>query len=123
VSASRLRANEPDVLITAVKIAGLKRMLVVSGAARAGGNFLNSLRTGKNLDWTFVSSSAAFIPRPRTENLRRDSNERLVDTSGNGRISTQGLAIALVDELERPRHSRQRVVINQTIWIPEILQG
>lgn len=127
--------SEAATVITAAKQAGVPRLLVVGGAgslevapgkalvdtpnfpdaykpeALAGRQFLETLREEKELDWTFLSPSALFEPGERTATFRLGAEQLLVDAQGTSRISMEDYAIALVDELESPRHSRQRFTV------------
>lgn len=122
-------------IIAATKAAKVQRLLVVGGAGSlevspgltlvntpnfpaeykpetlAGVEFLNVLRGEKELDWTFLSPSYLFAPGERTGKFRLGRDELLVGADGQSRISTEDFAIALVDELEQPRHSRQRFTV------------
>ena len=135
LSASRFQTSDANALIAAVKKAGVKRLLLVGGAgslevapgkvlmetpdfpeaykaeARAGGTFLDTLRKEKDLDWTFLSPSAEFVPGKRTGEFRLGGNELLVDSTGKSWISMEDFAIAMVDELEHPKHTRQRFTV------------
>jgi putative NADH-flavin reductase len=135
ISAVRFQSANPRSLIEAVKKAGVKRLLVVGGAgslevspgmqlvdtpdfpeaykpeALAGRDFLNVLRGEQELDWTFLSPSALFVPGERTGKFRLGTDRLLVNANGESRISMEDYAIALVDELETPRHSRQRFTV------------
>jgi putative NADH-flavin reductase len=132
VSSTRFQGNDPRALIAAVKKAGVKRLLVVGGAgslevapgvalidtpqfpaaykpeAAAGRDFLNVLRGEKELEWTFFSPAAFFGPGARTGKFRLGGDQLLVGPDGQSRISMEDYAIALVDELETPRHARRR---------------
>ena len=132
VSASNFVSSDPRVLLAAVKRAGVGRLLVVGGAgslevapgkalmdtpefpdaykpeARAGRDFLDALRAERDLDWTFLSPPAEFEPGPRTGQFRLGKDQLLVGPDGRSRISMEDYAIALVDELESPRHFRER---------------
>ena len=77
----------------------------------AGVEFLNVLRGEKELDWTFLSPPYFFAPGERTGKFRLDKDKLLVAADGQSRISTEDFAIALVDELEQPKHSRQRFTV------------
>lgn len=79
--------------------------------ALAGRDFLNVLRGERELDWTFLSPSALFVPGERTGKFRPGTERLLVGAGGESRISMEDYAIALVDELETPRHSRQRFTV------------
>ena len=122
-------------MIGAVKWAGVKRLLVVGGAgslevapgvqlvdtpdfpeaykpeALAGRDFLNVLRDERELDWTFPSPSALFVPGERSGQFRLGTDGLLVGANGESKISMEDYPIALVDELENPRHSRQRFTV------------
>ena len=135
LSASRFQTSDANALITAVKKAGVKRLLVVGGAgsleaspgkmlvdtpdfpeaykveARAGVKFLDTLRNEKDLDWTYLSPSADFSPGERTGKFRIDGDRLLVDSNGKSWVSMEDFALAMVDELEHPKHSRQRFTV------------
>lgn len=135
MSACRFETSDATALINALKQAGVARLLVVGGAgslevapgsllmetpdfpeafkteARAGGKFLGTLRKESDLDWTFLSPSADFAPGKRTGKFRLGGNELLVDEKGKSWISMEDFAIAMVDELEHPKHVRQRFTI------------
>ena len=122
-------------IIAATKAAKVPRLLVVGGAGSldvspgltlvntpdfpaeykpetlAGVEFLNVLRGEKELDWTFLSPSYFLAPGERTGKFRLGRDELLVAADGQSRISTEDFAIALVDELEQPKHSRQRFTV------------
>lgn len=134
ISAVRFASSDPSKLITAVRAAGVKRYLVVGGAASlevapgqrlidqpafpdayrtealGGIAFLDQLRQEKELDWTFLSPSAEFGPGQRTGKFRVGKDSLLVSDQGS-KISYEDYAIALVDEIERPAHSRQRFTV------------
>ena len=135
ISAVRFQSTNAQSLIEAVKSAGVKRLLVVGGAgslevtpgvqlvdtpnfpeaykpeALAGRDFLDTLRGERKLDWTFLSPSALFMPGERTGTFRIGTDRLLVGANGESMISFEDYAIALVNELETPRHSRQRFTV------------
>ena len=135
ISATRFVTSDADALIAAVKSAHVKRLLVVGGAgsleiapgkmlldtegfpeafkaeAQAGARFLERLRSETDLDWTFLSPSADFAPGERTGRFRLGGDRLLSDAEGKSHISMEDFAIAMVDELERPAHSRQRFTV------------
>ena len=71
---------------------------------------LDLLRAEKQLDWTFLSPSAMFIPGERTGTFRLGTDLLLSNENGSS-ISFEDFAIALVDELEKPAHSRARFTV------------
>ena len=135
ISAVHFTASDPAVLLAAVKQSGVKRYLVVGGAgslevapgvrlfdtkefpaiyldeAKKGGAYLDLLKGESGLDWTFLSPSALIEPGERTGKFRLGKDQLLVDGNGQSRISAEDYAIALVDELETPAHSRQRFTV------------
>lgn len=134
ISAVYFTASDPVFLIDAVKDAGVKRYLVVGGAgslevapgkllvntpdfpdsykpeAKKGFEFLETLRKEKDLDWTFLSPSAMFVPGERTGKFRLGKDQLLTNDKGSS-ISFEDFAIAMVDELEKSAHSRQRFTV------------
>jgi len=121
--------------IAATKKAGVPRLLVVGGAgslevapgkalvdspefpaaykteALAGRTFLETLRAEKELDWTFLSPSALLEPGKRTGSYRTGGDWLLADATGKSWISMEDYAIAMVDEIEKPAHSRRRFTV------------
>jgi uncharacterized protein len=115
-------------LVEAVEKNGGPRLVVVGGAGslfvapgvtlRASGHLppewvpivdshikvLDNLKQS-SIDWTYFSPAAFFEPGERTGKFRLGKDDLIADEKGNSRISMEDYAIALVDELERPRHS------------------
>ncbi|BAN25149.1 NAD(P)-dependent oxidoreductase [Caballeronia insecticola] len=134
-SATRFEPIPASAIVEPVKRAGVPRLLVVGGAgslyaapgqrvldlpdfpaaykaeATAGAAFLDALRRERDLDWTFVSPSAEFVPGPRTQKFRLGVDELLVDNSGRSWISYDDYAIAFLDEFESDAHVRQRITV------------
>ncbi|HCD85935.1 NAD(P)-dependent oxidoreductase [Agrobacterium deltaense] len=134
ISSVHFTASDPATLIEAVRASGVQRYLVVGGAgsleiapgqrvvdlpdfpaaykaeATKGAEFLDILKQEKQLDWTFLSPSAEFVPGERTGKFRLGKDSLLSNDEGS-RISFEDYAIALVDEIEKPQHSRQRFTI------------
>lgn len=135
ISAVHFSASDPGTLIGAVKASGVPRYIVVGGAgslevapglklidtpqfpaayldeARKGADFLDLLKAEPALNWAFLSPSALIQPGERTGRFRLGIDQLLVDDAGNSAISTEDYAIALVDELETPRHERRRFTV------------
>lgn len=134
ISSVHFTASDPQILVDAVRASGVKRYVVVGGAgslevapgvslvstpefpalykaeATKGGEFLKLLRTVDDLDWTFLSPSAAFVPGERTGNFRLGKDQLLTSDAGSS-ISFEDYAMALVNELESPAHLRQRFTV------------
>lgn len=135
ISASMFLSSNAASLISSLKEAGVPRLLVVGGAgsllvapgvkliatpnfpeaykaeASAGGAYLDTLRSEKELDWTFLSPSAEFVEGERTGQFRLGQDKLLVSAEGRSWISFEDFAIAFIDELEKPAHSRQRFTV------------
>jgi putative NADH-flavin reductase len=134
-SAAHFSGIAASSIIDPVKAAGVPRLLVVGGAgslyaapglkvidtpnfpaeykaeASAGSVFLDTLRSETDLNWTFLSPSALFVEGERTGKFRIGADDLLVDSSGKSWISFADYAIAYLDELEQPQHSRQRFTV------------
>lgn len=135
ISAVHFLASDPVKLIGAVQESGVPRYLVVGGAgslevapgvalvttpnfpvvykaeAEKGGAFLDLLRRQTGLNWTFLSPSALFVAGERTGKFRLGTDRLLTGTDGKSGISFEDFAVALVDEIERPAHIRQRFTV------------
>jgi len=69
------------------------------------------LRQTSDLDWTFLSPSAQFVAGERTGVFRLGTDTALRNANGRSWISYEDYAVALVDEIEKPRHSRRRFTV------------
>jgi uncharacterized protein len=125
-------------LLTAARQAGVKRVIIAGGAAslliapektlldsghlpkewvtiaKAHSDLLDLLRTanlGADLDWTYFSPAGFIQPGQRTGKFRLGKDEMVADEQGQSRISAEDYAVALVDELEQPRHVRERFTV------------
>jgi uncharacterized protein len=58
--------------------------------------------------WSYVSPGALLEPGERTGRYRLGADELLVDEQGRSRITMEDFAIAMLDEVENPRHARRR---------------
>jgi putative NADH-flavin reductase len=64
-----------------------------------------------DLDWTSVSPAALIHPGERTGTFRLGKDAHGTESKGKSRISTEDFAAALVEEVEKPRHIRQRFTV------------
>ncbi|MFI5801630.1 NAD(P)-dependent oxidoreductase [Streptomyces sp. NPDC051561] len=64
-----------------------------------------------DVDWAYISPAAMFEPGTRTGSYRLGVDELLVGADGNSAISMEDMAIALLDEAERPKHHRTRFTV------------
>lgn len=72
---------------------------------------LDGLRTVKDVNWTFLSPSAMFQEGPSTGRFRIGEEQLLVGKDGTSGISNRDYAIAMMDELEKPCHTRKRFTV------------
>jgi uncharacterized protein len=126
--------NENDVhrVLDALRKAGVKRCLFVVGAGsllRTDGRThfdhmaekgiqpptskpaalaLAEIQKVTDLDWTAISPPASIQPGARTGKFRLGRDHLLEDDKGKSEISREDFAIAILDEIEKPKHIRQR---------------
>ena len=117
-----------DKLIKAVRLSGVKRYLVVGGAgtlevapgvtgldsgllpdfvvpvAKSAQDYLDILKSSKDINWTVLAPGAEFTAGERTGKFRLGTHELIVDSNGKSAVSFEDYAIALLDEIEEPRH-------------------
>jgi uncharacterized protein len=68
-------------------------------------------RSPESLDWFYVSPAlefGAWLPQDVTGQYRVSDDVLLKDAAGESHISAADLALAVLDEIEQPRHSRRR---------------
>jgi putative NADH-flavin reductase len=66
---------------------------------------------GDGVDWAYLSPPALLEPGERTGAYRTGTDTLLVDDSGRSAISMEDLAVALLDEAERPAHRGRRFTV------------
>ena len=122
-------------IISGVKKSGIKRLLVVGGAGTLevapgvqlldtvtfpenikGGvlatrEVLYMLRKERELEWTFLSPPSSIASGERTGHYRVGKDQLLKNAKNESKISTQDYAIAMLDELEHPKHIRERFTV------------
>jgi hypothetical protein len=69
------------------------------------------VRTSDGVDWVYLSPPATLEPGVRTGQYRVGRDELLVAPDGASYISMEDFAIALLDEIEEPRHRRTRFTV------------
>ncbi|MGW5265014.1 NAD(P)-dependent oxidoreductase [Microbispora sp. NPDC004025] len=72
---------------------------------------LAACRADTTADWAYLSPADVLVPGARTGRYRVGADELVVDADGESRISMEDLAVALLDEAERPRHHRTRFTV------------
>lgn len=75
------------------------------------GDALQVLRTAPDVRWTSLSPAATIEPGERTGTYRTGTEELVTDAEGNSYISAEDYAVALVDEIETPRHIGERFTV------------
>ncbi len=70
--------------------------------------FLDDLRGETELNWTFLCPAAMLAPGERTGKYRVGADQLLTGDDGQSRISIQDYAVAMLDEVESPKHPQQR---------------
>jgi hypothetical protein len=125
-------------IIAAVKESGVQRFLAVGGAGSlklaSGEEFIESedfppdftpflpgirgtrelyylLKKEPDLDWVFLAPSSRLEPGERTGQYRVGKDHLLFDDEGESRISLEDFAVAMIDELEQPKHHRERFTV------------
>lgn len=84
---------------------------IMGGVKSLGEFYLNTLMNERDIDWIFFSPAGTLEPGERTGKFRLGKDDLIVDASGNSHISVQDYAVAMVDELEKPAHHRERFTI------------
>ena len=121
-------------LLAGLNAAGVKRLSVVGGAgslevtpgvqlvdtpnfpeewkgiALAHRDVLPILKAS-DLEWSYLSPAAFIQPGERTGKFRLGGKQLVTDEKGESRISAEDFAVALVDELESPKHVRQQFTL------------
>ena len=130
----KMTVRRPELEVV-VKEAGVRRLLIVGGAgslyvapgvrvmdrgvpeAFAPGVkglaevYYSYLIPEKELDWVFFSPAANLVPGERTRKFRLGKDDLIRSVSGESRISVEDYAVAMIDELEKEMHHRERFTI------------
>ncbi len=132
----RFKGFDYDKAIAAFNASDAPRLLIVGGAAslsvEPGGpalidtpgfpdevkieaeparQVLKKLKSSNRSDWTFLSPSIMIGPGERTGKFRLGKDEVLKDAEGNSRISYEDYAVAMIDEVETPKHQGERFTV------------
>jgi hypothetical protein len=118
-----------------VKKSGVKRLIVIGGAgslevapgvqlidtpqfpaeykpgASGARDYLNIIKQETALDWTFISPAIEMnhaTAGVRKGTYRTGLDNPVFDANGRSVLSVEDLALVTVDELEQPKHIRQR---------------
>jgi len=121
-----------------IKKAGIQRLIVVGGAgslfvapnvqlidtpqfpaewkpgALGARDYLSILKKEEGLDWTFLSPAIEMhhgTSGQRRGTYRTGLENPVFDEGGRSVVSVEDLAVAVIDELEHPKHIRKRFTI------------
>ena len=135
VMSVRFEKLDVDQALRAIERSGVPRLLIVGGAAslevapgvqlidtpdfpdfikveaEPARQALARIRREEKVDWTFLSPSVFFGPGERTGTFRLGKDELLTAEDGKSHISYEDYAIALLDEIEQPKHRRERFTV------------
>lgn len=128
-----------DAIVRGVESGRVRRLLVVGGAgslfvapgvqlidtpqfldhvppnvvpgARAARDALTALRANTVLDWTYLSPPAMLGQGAPAGAYRLGGDDLLMDGAQPAGIAVTDLALAIVDEIEQPRHVRARFTV------------
>ncbi len=128
------KENNPKIL-EAAKLAGVERLLLVGGAGilyvkpglrvfEAGGLpeswipgvksmyefYLETVSKEQDIDWVYLAPAGNLgdlKPGVRTGKYRVGTDTLLTDAEGNSFISVEDYAVAMIDELETPKHHKE----------------
>jgi putative NADH-flavin reductase len=86
----------------------------IKPGATAARDYLNHIKEEKDLDWTFLSPALEMhqgTSGERKGTYRKSLETPVFDENGRSIASVEDTALAIVDELENPQHSRQRFTV------------
>lgn len=131
----RFQGLDLDSVLNTIRASGVPRLLVVGGAAsleaEPGVQLIDTpgfpdvikveaeparqglarLRREEAIDWTFLSPSVFFGPGARTGAFRLGGDALLTAEDGKSHISYEDYAVAMLDEIEQPKHRRARFTV------------
>lgn len=123
---ARSLVTAAQVLLKALERRPSLRLIVVGGAAslevmpglpenymavvEAHRNAMNLYRTSDR-NWSYFCPAVMTAPGERTGRFRLGGNEMVIGADGQSRISCEDYAVALLDEVEIPRHLQRRFTI------------
>jgi putative NADH-flavin reductase len=63
------------------------------------------------VNWTYFSPAGSIQPGERTGKFRVGGDQLIVGENGKSEISMEDYAVAMLDEVEKPRYERQRFTV------------
>lgn len=115
----KISASGPDLDVVKADVADTDMLVdackgkdaIMGGVKSLGEFYLNTLMHEKEIDWVFFSPAGTLEPGKRTGQFRLGKDDLIVDENGNSHISVEDYAVAMVDELENPKHHYERFTI------------
>lgn len=122
-------------LLNGVRQANVKRLIIVGGAgslevapgvqlvdtpefpeaykaaALAHREALKLYQKETGVEWTYISPAAEIAPGERTGMFRTGGTHLISDEQGRSFISMEDYAVAVLDEIEEPRHVREQFTV------------
>lgn len=122
-------------VLAALRQAGVKRLLVMGGAgtlevapgvknvdrpefpeawrdgSRAGSQKLDILKGIADLEWSYLSPAHEIFEGQRTGTFRLGGDQLVTDGNGDSKISFEDYAVAMIDEMEEPKHIGKRFTL------------
>lgn len=135
ILAVRYQTTDGKKILEAAKKAGVKRIAVVGGAgtlevapgqhlmhqdffpmeyfaeATANADILEVLKSNNDFAWTYISPPAYFFDGDAIGNVRFDTDKLVMDAEGKSAVSTGDYAVVMMDEIENPKHLRERFTL------------
>ena len=81
------------------------------GGAKSTAVVKEILRGQTDVEWTVLCPPMSIEPGGRTGQFRLGGDDLMAAADGSSRISAEDYAVAMVDELEQPRHSGHRFTL------------
>jgi uncharacterized protein len=128
--------NAAQALLVGVAQAGVRRLIWVGGAGSlevapgvrladtpefpaeykgeslAQADALGVFRSAQtDIDWTYISPAVVIAPGQRTGQYRVGGDQVLANDAGESHISVEDYGVALLDEVEQPKHNRRRITV------------
>ena len=72
---------------------------------------LEELRSESELKWSFISPAPNLTAADKTYHFRIGTDNPVTDTNGESSISVGDLAVAILDEIEKPQFIRKRFTV------------
>lgn len=137
IGQEHLHVEAGNILIQALRSAAQTRLIVVGGAgslfadeskkkriletpnfpkeyyatAKAQLDNLLMLEATSGIQWTFMSPSAHFEIGIRTGDYRIGKDQLLFNNTNESYVSYEDFAVAVIDEIEEPRHHNERFTV------------